>query len=192
MPDTAFELMVCAAPSGDRRLSNSNPIQDFKSVNNLISVIQKTKINRMVLISSIDTINYPNTAYGRHRLSLELAVNAHVEHCHILRCSSLIGKNIKKNVLYDLKHRQYIDSINPDTQLQWCNLDKLHTNIQSSIYNNVQEINLVSHPIKNQQIVDRFFPTIILTSQQQTQFYDLHPYLFSVEEIFDNISNYLQ
>jgi len=189
--DHKFDLVVCAAPSGNRLTANKNPEHDLASIEKLIDALGGTSIKKLVLISTVDTVAYPNSSYGENRLKLENFVKINNDDYHILRLSTLIGKSIKKNVLYDLKHNLFIDKINPDSVVQWCPLDTLHTDIKYVINNNIKEINLVSEPIANKNIIAEFFNVKIDAKSNPTH-YDIQPYRYTKQDIYTAIQNYLQ
>ena len=186
-----FDLVVVAAPSGNRLAVNKDPALDLLNIGTIMDAILHTQINRTVLISTIDAIAYPDTAYGRHRLQLEKFVKIHCNNYHILRLSTLIGQAIKKNVLFDLKNNLFIDKINPASVIQWCPLDTLHNEIDYVIKNNIKELNLVSEPITNQDLIGEFFPTVATQSKTETKYYDVTPYRYTRKEIYTAIRNYL-
>ena len=187
-----YELVIVAAPSGNRLTVAEDPTGDAENIAGIIQELQQTQIKRIILISTVDTIARPDTAYGRNRLALENAVKELGIEYHILRLSTLVGKTIKKNVLFDLKNNQFVHKINAKSVIQWCLLDQLSAEIDWVINNNVQELNLVSEPICNQDLIDKFFPGVNPGSQALTVQYDVHPYRYSRSDIYLAIGNYLQ
>lgn len=189
-----YNTVYCAAPSGNRIIAEKYPETDAESVDRLISALLETKIDRVVLISTCDTQVNPQTHYGRNRLRLETAVRENWPCHHIVRLSSLIHSTIKKNILYDIRHAQYIDKINPNTQLQWYPLDHLIQDLDCCIKSEIRELNLCSEPIANQQIIDLFGKHI----QQQVlpgsagHIYNLTPYRYTADEIFDHMREYFK
>jgi hypothetical protein len=186
-----FHLVIVAAPSGNRLEVNKNPDLDLRNVKLIMDSISNTSIDTLVLISTVDTIVYSNSVYGNHRLQLENFVKTHCNKYHILRLSTLVGKNIKKNILFDLKNNLFIDKIDPMTVAQWCPLDALHNEIFQVITNNIQELNLVSEPIANQTIIKEFFPTVSTGPSIESKQYNIQPYRYTREEIYTAIRNYL-
>jgi hypothetical protein len=186
-----FDLVVVAAPSGNRLAVNKDPDLDLRNIGAIMDVISHTQISRLVLISTVDTISYYNTAYGQHRLQLENFIAIHCNKYHILRPSTLIGRNIKKNVLFDLKNNLFIDKIDPATVVQWCPLDSIHNEINYVIKNDIVDLNLVSEPISNQDIIDEFFPATVTHSKPESKQYNVQPYRYTREEIYTAIRNYL-
>lgn len=152
-----FETVICAAPSANRRDAEANPVQDSASVDSIISVLSSQRIQRLVLIGTIDTIVHPDTAYGQNRLRLENFVKQEFKHHYVLRFGNIVGAGIKKNVLFDLKNNQFLDSINLDSITQWYPLNRLQADIELSLLHPNCEYNLISEPIQVREIVEKFF-----------------------------------
>ena len=198
----SVDTLYCAAPSGNRLLANNNPDQDLESVKSLITALRKVDVNNFVLISTVDTVHARHTAYGRHRKLLEEFVQTTFKkHC-IARLPTLISAGIRKNVLYDLKHNQYTDSINLGMQCHWYPLVRLRSDINVMIDNNITEENFISEPIANRDIVQTFFPKLldqITATPTNTGSYNLTcnntavfgKYIVGRQEIFDAFTEYL-
>jgi len=159
-----FDVLYCAAPSSNRLLANKYPEQDQSNIRLLIDYLKTITVDRFVLISSVDVLHAPETVYGHNRGQLEKFVKTQFNNHHVIRLCTLIHSDIRKNILYDLKHSLYLDKINANTVRQYYPLDKLVEDINTIINNNIQDINLVSEPIKDQIIIDRFFPNISVNS----------------------------
>jgi len=173
-------------------LINNNSTDDSYNIETLIKVLTNSSIKKFVLISSIDAINFPTTLYGSNRLKFENFVRGHMPTSHVVRLSSLVGKHIKKNMLYDLKHQVYLGHINPTAKLQWYNLENLWNDIETVITSTVQTHNFVSEPIVNQEIITRFFPMHQVGSAKETTYRDIQPYWINKQHIFSAIEKYLQ
>jgi len=189
--ECAHDLVVCSAPSGNRLLVNSDPKADNCNLENLITILSQSAIKHFVLISSVDALNFPDTPYGGNRLMFENFVRTHMLKSHIVRLSSLVGKRIKKNMLYDLKHQVYLKHVNPQAKLQWYNLENLWNDIETVIDLSVQTHNFVSEPIVNQEIIDQFFPTHQVGSAKETAYHDIQPYWINKQHIFSAMEKYL-
>lgn len=188
-----FSKIIIAAPSGNRRKAEQYPQADLENINTLIKELNLTHIETIVLISSIDTIAYNNTHYGNNRKLLETFIKEKFTNSYIIRLCTLIAPTIKKNVLYDLKHKQFLDSINPESVLQWYPLDSLENDINRVIDNKIHDTTLVSVPIQNKEIIDRFFPKFpICIVSPPPVCYSITPTQFSKEEIFVKMSEYLK
>lgn len=152
----AFDSIYCAAPTGNRLAVNQEPAKDSKNVDDLTSLLDTVKCKKFVMISTVDTLHAPGSVYGGNRLRLENFVKVKFQDFHIIRLCSLIDSDIKKNILYDIKHSQYLDSLNSLTVMHWYPLKRLRDDMLYIMQNNVKECNLVSEPISNQELFDFF------------------------------------
>ncbi len=185
LPQYQFDALYCAAPGANRITANQNPEQDRQNVDRLIQTIACTKFDRFVLIGTVDSV-VKTTPYAQHRKLLEDSV-LEFANVTVVRLCSLIGKQIQKNVLYDLKHGLWIDRINLHDVSQWYPLTKLVNDIESSR----GVVNLVSEPVSNLEIIQQFFPQYLDRVQnQQTSVYNLQPYRYSKQQIFEAMEQY--
>lgn len=180
-----FDEVYCAAPGANRIVANADPMRDQQNIQKLIQLISQTKIKKFILISTVDTV-VKHTAYALNRKMFEDVVQT-FKNSVIVRLPSLIGPQIKKNMLYDLKHGVYIDKINLDDVCQWYDLQNLVKDIAES----TGTVNLVSEPIANSEIIQRFFPdSFSQVRPGQCSYYNLSPYRYTKQQIFDSIHEY--
>ena len=192
LPMNDYDTIYVAAPSSNRIWVKENPDADTASTEILIRCLLTTKTKRVVLISTCDTQINPDTVYGANRLKLEELVKGWYHYYHIIRLPSLIGNDITKNILYDIKHKTpWVDKINTGIRQQWYILDDLEQDIKDIMSSTDMTVtNLVSEPILNKEIVEKFYkPTSKFESGAS---YDLRPYKYNKEEIFEAISLYLR
>lgn len=192
LPMNDYDTVYVAAPSSNRIWVKENPDADTASTEILIRCLLTTKTKRVVLISTCDTQINPDTVYGANRLKLEELVKGWYHYYHIIRLPSLIGNDITKNILYDIKHKTpWVDKINTGIRQQWYILDDLEQDIKDIMSSTDMTVtNLVSEPILNKEIVEKFYkPTNKFESGAS---YDLRPYKYNKEEIFEAISLYLR
>jgi hypothetical protein len=188
-----FNTVICAAPSANRRLAQSDPVADAASVDQIISVLSAHRIQRLVLIGTIDSAVNPGTTYGQNRLRLENFVKQEFKHYYVLRFGNIVGADIKKNVLFDLKHDQFLDNINLDSVTQWYPLNRLQADIEHALIHYNYEQNLISEPIQVREIVQQFFPeklSQVGTAPSPQANYNLAP-SFSKQVVFDQIAKYV-
>jgi len=188
----AHDLVVCSAPSGNRLLINADSADDNFNLGKLMKVLASSSIKKFVLISSIDAINFPTTPYGNNRLRFENFIKAYIPGSQIVRLSSLVGKHIKKNMLYDLKHRVYLEHVNPTAKLQWYNLENLWKDIETITGSSVQTHNFVSEHIVNQEIITKFFPMCQVGPAKETTYRDIQPHWIDKQQIFSAMEKYLK
>jgi hypothetical protein len=191
MTGQKFDLVICAAPSGNRLAINRAQTQDFEDCVNIANTLAKCNIQQLVLISSVDVETAPDSIYGHNRAWLEQQlISAHTT--HVLRLGTLIGKHIKKNVLFDLKHGLFLNLLDRDAELQWCILDDLSQQISKRLSDLPGVYNIVSEPVKNSQIINRFFPHLAAEKTHSTVRYNQQPYVYTKEHIFAAMEQYLK
>jgi hypothetical protein len=186
-----YDLVICAAPTGNRLEVESDPGADLMGIKMLVSNLEKTNIKQFVLISTIDTIVKPHTNYGMNRAFLEDWVKQNFDNHSIIRMPSLIHCDIKKNQLFDLKNKCYLEKINRLTTCQYYDLTNLVGDVNFVIDNKIEELNLFSEPISNAEILSKFYPDLIVGQSASTaQYYDVNPYRYSKSEILKSIEKY--
>lgn len=188
-----LDLVYCAAPYGHRLFANKDPLSDINNINILINNLNKAKIKNLILISTVDTI-CQTTAYATNRLYLENCIKNNFKH-KIVRLPTLIDLSIKKNICYDLKNNQFINEIKLHDILQWYPLKNLSFDLEKIKNVNVSEINFVSEPIVNEEIVDCYFPNLKAEMQlQKENSYNLkylnNNFLYKKDEIFKYMDLY--
>jgi hypothetical protein len=187
----SIDTVYIAAPSGNRFDINLNRGQDEYDFQQIKNSLSRCNVKQIVFISSVDAVVAPDSRYGRNRLSMESWIRDNYFDYYIIRLSALIGQHIKKNIIFDLKKTQYIDQIDHGAKIQWCILDTLVDQINQVIQNNQREINLVSQPIANWEIVQEFFPKWYQVPTESQVFYDQQPYWYTRDQIFNAIRQYL-
>lgn len=189
--DETFDLLMCAAPTGNRIQVNQDCITDLESTLFLIDHLRKAKIGHFVLISTVDVLNAPNTKYGLNRRILEGWVKTNLTNYTIIRLPTLIHPTIKKNVLYDLKNKTFLDKLNVLSKLQYYDMSNIKKDIDYALANNIKELNLVSEPISNFEIINTFFPGLMTGPNfGPAQNYDIKPYSYTKEEMLAAMRKY--
>lgn len=189
MDNLDFDTIYVAAPTGNRILVNQNPLVDQNNMQIIMHGLKATTFKRIVLMGTVDSVLRNNLPYGRNRLWLEEQILNHFKNVHILRLSSLIHQSIKKNILYDLKHKVYLDQINLNVRLQWYDLNNLFQDINMVIEQDLQVYNLVSEPIVNREIVDKFVTGSVGNTDPIVNV-PILPWSYSKDEIFQSMARY--
>ena len=191
-----FDTVYCAAPSGNRMQANLKPDWDTASVQYLANCLRTVTARRFVLIGSVDAVHAPDSVYGGNRLALEHFAQTQFECCYVIRLCTLIHPRITKNLLFDIRHRQYLDRVNSAQVRQYYTLSRLPSDIDRVLAADQKTINLVSEPISDQAVMERFCPGHPMITQPVPP-YNLHSaepfgqYVESSAEIFEHIAEYM-
>jgi hypothetical protein len=181
-----FDTIYCAAPSSNRLLANKNPTTDLDNIKKLATVLTDSD-TQIILISTIDVV-VTDSPYATNRKFLEEQV-MRLPNYKIVRLPSLIGSSIKKNILYDIKHNQYIESINALDSCQWYPLVNLANDLKLLTHNSIT--NFVSEPIVNQTILEKFSPKKLpLVKNKNENNYNVQPYLYNSSDIMAHMKEY--
>lgn len=108
------DLLIYAGLRAEKYLANNEPEKDMQLIEQAEENIRKINPRKLVLISTIDVFKVPKNvdensvidienlhAYGYNRYQLELWVRENYPDSLIIRLPGLLGKNIKKNFIYD-------------------------------------------------------------------------------------------
>jgi nucleoside-diphosphate-sugar epimerase len=207
---STFRNIFCAAPQAKKWWANQNPDQDRQEVENLLHACQRIGCtDNFILFSTVDVYDPPTVKteldipsldthpYGLNRIYLEQRILEHFgSKVRILRLPALVGRGLKKNIVYDLLNHNNIEQINANSSFQWFNLDFL-----GNVMKIVDQIdfphilNVVSEPLPTADLVRTWFPEYIdsLNWNLASVGYDLrtihgdfeYPYLFSKEEVLE-------
>ena len=167
-----FDLVVCAAPHAKKWWANLHPDEDKGLVDGLIRELDTVSAERFVLVSTIDVFprvrdvderfdchGEPNHAYGRNRLALEDFVAQRFRAAHVVRLPALFGHGLKKNAIYDLVHDNELHKIDPGSEYQWYDVERLWADLQAVMERNLPLVMLATEPIRTEDLRAAFFPT---------------------------------
>ena len=187
----SFDRVIVAAPSGNRLAVNRGQVQDLEQCERIVAALATCAIKELVLIGSVDAVTAPNTEYGSNRAWLEQHL-ANQHNLYTLRLCTLIGKRIKKNMLYDIKHGLFLEKIDAGAVLQWCILDDVPAQIERVIAQGPGSVNIVSEPIANRTVLQRFCPELVPDIDTESVRYNQQPYVYNQTQIFMAMEQYLQ
>lgn len=173
----SFEHVVCAGVQAMKWWANLHPDEDRAGILSLQESLAAVQARRFTLISTIDIYPTPSGVdedtpinseghhvYGLHRLEFENWVRQHFSKALILRLPGLFGPGIKKNVIFDMLHKNGIEKIHPGGIFQYYDLRRLADDIDRAWALKIPTLNISSEPLGTANIRDRFFPDIELGS----------------------------
>ena len=189
-----FSKVICAAPSGFKWLANKNPQADLEKTKKMFDLIKTIECEKMILISSIDTLTFVDTpSYGSNRLQLENMISSTFKNTLILRLPALFGKNLKKNIIYDLLNGE-TKFVNLNSQYQWLFIDR----VRDYIVNNPRATGLkelYSEPLETSKMMELFFPDLLDTCSAGKRIdYNFKPdsgYLMSKQQVIEDLKDFL-
>lgn len=113
-----FNILINANGNSKMYWANANILKDFdKSTVSVYRSINDFKFKKYVYVSSdavydhinmkeTDTININSlTSYGFHKYLSEQIIKKYCRDYLILRCSALLGENLKKGIVYDIRNK---------------------------------------------------------------------------------------
>lgn len=160
-----YDCVVCAGISAKKWYANLHLNEDKKQIDDLIDILKTVKVNKFVLISTIDVydqidiglnedyINLGDThAYGRNRLYAENRIKELFnDHC-VIRLPGLFGFGLRKNIIYDYLNNN-LKELSFKSQFQWYDVGDLIYDINKAIESNLNVVNLFTEPIKNSELI---------------------------------------
>lgn len=190
---TVEKLFVCA-PTGNRLLVRNNPEKDLSDVHSVANKIKLINPKKCILIGTVDSLLNNNHPYSKNRRLLEELYDFNI----IIRLPNLIHNDIRKNLLWDLKHQTWLDSHNLNSTQQWYDLNQLSTDIEHVEKIDHKQYNLVSAPIANKNIVKQFCPQLLpklANSDKNIVHYNIHNngnYHSNLQSIYKSMETYLK
>ena len=132
-----FHTLINANGNSRMYWANNNIIEDFnKSTTSVYKSINDFKFEKYIYISSetvYDSINMKEkdiintstlTPYGFHKYLSEQLIKKYCNDYLILRCSALLGENLKKGVIYDIINNVPL-YLNEYSKIQFINISEI-------------------------------------------------------------------
>ena len=211
-----FNYVFCAGAPGIKWMANKYPKQDLASINVLKKNIENISCKKFILISTVDVYsnsinktekNKPTTSkknfYGKNRLDLEKFVMKNFANFLIIRLTALVGKQLKKNILYDIKNKFQLDKINKNSVYQYYPIDNLLKDIKKLLNEKNKVIHLNSEPINVDEILNDNNLSLLdgglikkkelynLKSIYSKKYKNIKNYFYNKKKIFFYIKKYL-
>jgi nucleoside-diphosphate-sugar epimerase len=165
-----YDTLVCCGAPGQKWLACKEPEADLQNINALISSLNEVRVNKFILISTVDVFKSPLDVdetslveedglnpYGLNRRILEKFVVEKFKDSIIVRLPGLVGPGLKKNIIYDFKHKNNVDSIDSRSIFQFYPTINLWSDISFAISNNIKLLHLTSEPISVGEVAKQAF-----------------------------------
>jgi len=208
-------MYFCGIPAV-KWYANKNIDEDAEIINNIQNILKTMKINKFILISTIDVYDdvngkfnedyicsINNHAYGKNRFLFEEFVKKTFDNYYIIRLPGLFGYGLKKNILFDLINNVQIDKISINTSFQWYSLNWLNNDIEKMMNNNIRICNFFTEPIQTKDIIKYFnYPEKIFSGIQNIEYNlktkyskvfncDVDGYIRKKEDVEDEIIKFI-
>ena len=155
-----FNIVICAGVSAKKWLANLKPNEDKYNIDLLKNKINTISARKFILISTVDVFDKPINvnensevkienlhSYGKHRRDLEIFVKNKFKSHLIVRLPGLVGKNLRKNAIYDFKNNNQINKIDSRGIYQFYPIKYLWSDIKKALNLKINLIHLTAEPI---------------------------------------------
>ena len=133
--DDKFDVIIDANGNSKKYLANKYPYYDFKkSVNSVYYNVLNLKYKEYYYISSFDV--FKDNVYGFNKQLAENIVKYYCKNYNILRCSAIIGLEMKKGILYDYINNIPL-SVSKESILQFITNTEIANIIKFMIFNKI-------------------------------------------------------
>jgi hypothetical protein len=165
-----FATLVMAGAQGRKWWANQNPEADRAGIARALACLDTVQADHVVLISTIDVLpqlagaderfdptGLDNHPYGANRLWLEQQIARRFATTTV-RLPGLHGPGLRKNILFDLRHDNQVDRIDPASAFQFYDLTRLWADIALMRAAGLRLAHLVPAPLATRDIAARLFP----------------------------------
>ena len=184
-----FDILINCNGNSKKFWANNHPKDDFYA--STVSVHKSLfdfQFNKYIYISSFDAMQ--SNYYGFHKYLAEQIIMQHTKIFLILRCSAIIGPNMKKGIMYDIL-KENIVYLTPDSRLKFISVTALASLIDKFIDMGLQKTHYIgSHnAIKVSDIGLLLNKKINYSDNLRTEDYDIPTYYVdkSAEEYIQEI-----
>ena len=199
-----FEEVFFAGLSGVKWKANVNPEEDKKSIDEMVSRLMTVSADRFVHISSIDVYNdhvdvdedtppsYSHYPYGSNRAKFEDFVQSRFSDCISVRLPIVFGKGFKKNYLFDLVHKNCLDRVFLENEVQFYDVGDLTTDINFHRKKSRRIVNLATEPVKLCEIVDLYFKDLKSKCSEGSNYFSRMKSKYAVDDYFQDKESILE
>ena len=212
-----YDLVVSAGVAGTKWIANKYPKEDLKKIKQFIDNIKTIKTKKFVLISTEDVYENPYRVnektlinpkkvqpYGRNRFFLEKRLyKLFKKSLIVIRLPGLIGKNLKKNFIYDFIHKRKYYLSNSESMVQVYDLKNIWKDIKVAIKHSFPIINFATEPVQVSEVIKYAFNSDFFNKNKKRRLnYDVSSiysnyysnnkkYLYSKEQILKYIKKFV-
>ena len=151
-----YHSLIFAGLPATKWKINLNPKKDIKNIKKILQLLKTIKVDQFILISTIDIYNHKEP-YGFNRLNFEKKISKIFNNLIIIRLPALFGPGLKKNIVFDLIHNNYLHAAHSRSILQFYNMKDLWRDIEITLNNQIKLINFNSEPIMIKDIAMNCF-----------------------------------
>jgi dTDP-4-dehydrorhamnose reductase len=196
-----YELLILCTLPAEKWKANRFPDEDAEVVQTISEHITSVSSSQTLLVSTIDVFNEPNgvfeddtpqepalSGYGMNRLAFERFVNAKFGHVWTVRLSGLVGRGLKKNVIYDLRNGKSVEEVPINSQFQFYPLERLKNDLEKIMANDHGLLHLVAEPLTLESISQElgFTPSSFGAPSEDAPKYDVRSSKTSIWGITSN------
>jgi len=213
----SFSRLVVAAVQAKKWWANLHPQEDWALIEKLLQPLSKASAEQVVLISTIDVLPdqpgvdedtdphlFDTHAYGSHRLRFEDEIKRLFDSVLVVRLPGLFGQGLKKNVIFDLLNDNQVEKINPDSKIQYYDLDSLWSDVERAMAADIELLHLFPEAVQTADIIERFFPGVAVGSDagpavdyayrsKHAELFDGQDgYIWSRDEVLERMGAYIE
>lgn len=212
-----YDLIVSAGVPGTKWIANKYPEKDLKNIIKFIDSIKTVKTKKFILISTEDVYENPYNVnektkidpknvqpYGKNRFFLEQELKKMFKKSLIIvRLPGLIGKNLKKNFIFDFLNKRKQRLHNSESMVQVYDLKNIWKDIKITLKYSFPIINFAPEPIKISEIIKYAFDVDFIskdkkrflnydvTSIYARYFGNKNKYLYDKNQVFKYIKKFI-
>jgi hypothetical protein len=163
----AFDLLFLSTLPAEKWKANKFPEADLETVQSISNQLEAVSSERTLLISTVDVFEQPvgvseddvpsasnAIGYGPNRLEFERFVKGNFGDSWTVRLPGLVGQNLKKNVLYDLRHGKPVSEVAINSQFQFYPLSRTGDDLDTVLSSDPGLFHLVAEPLTLQEIAE--------------------------------------
>lgn len=164
-----YDLVVSAAARADSHRINQDGAADRAEIDAYIDRLATARIGKLVLVSTC--VVYPGdtspdestplseeglTPYGANRLHMEQRLGDLFDTLPV-RLPQLVGRGMKKGIVYDLMNDYRVEFIRPEGRFQYYDLRRLWSDIEVALDRGLPSLNVATPAIASADIAREVF-----------------------------------